>query len=63
MNCMFDNKTLISLPDFKEINTSKVTDINSLFSYCESLISLPDIENWDTSKLTIFHIFLIFVNP
>ena len=52
MRTMFDNcrklKTIVGLGD---LNTSKVTDMYGLFSYCEQLPSL-DLSNWDTSIVT-----------
>ena len=43
---------LISLPDFNKWNTTNITNLSHIFSYCKSLSSLPDISNWDTSKVT-----------
>ena len=48
---MFNNcKSLISLPDISNWNTSNVTDMKNMFQMCDSLVSLPDISKWDTSK-------------
>ena len=44
--------SLISLPNFSELNISKVIDINNIFFECESLVTLPDISKWDTSNIT-----------
>ena len=52
MSDMFSNcKSLISLPDVSEWNTSNVTNMNHMFSNCSSLISLPDISKWNTSNV------------
>ncbi len=36
---------------FKDSDTSKVTNMNSMFDYCNNLTSL-DLSGWDTSKVT-----------
>ena len=46
----FGCRSLISLPDISKWNTSKVSNMKSMFNRCHSLISLPDILKWDTSK-------------
>ena len=33
-------------------NTSNVTNMSQLFSFCLSLTSLPDISKWNTSNVT-----------
>ena len=45
-------KSLISLPDLSDLNTSKITNMRFMFAGCNSLISLPDISNWDISNVT-----------
>ena len=50
---MFYNcRSLSSLPDISEWDTSYVKDMSGLFSGCKLLISFPDISKWNTSKVT-----------
>ena len=49
--CKFSNNTFTNLI-FKDVDTSKVTNIQWMFSSCKSLTSL-DIYGWDTSNVTI----------
>ena len=52
MSSMFKGcKSLISLPDMSNWNTSNVEDMRYMFYGCKSLISLPDISNWNTSNV------------
>ena len=52
MGSMFNGcKSLISLPDMSNWNTSNVWDMRYMFYECKSLISLPDISNWNTSNV------------
>ena len=56
MGYMFSNSfdeqsSLISLPDISEWNTTNVTNMSGMFSYCKSLKSLPDISKWDTTNV------------
>ena len=52
MGSMFHGcKSLISLPDMSNWNTSNVWDMRYMFYECNSLISLPDISNWNTSNV------------
>jgi len=44
-------KSLISIPDISEWNTSNVTNMNHMFWKCSSLISFPDIPKWNTSNV------------
>ena len=48
MEYAFSNYKGDSVP---ELDTSKVTTMNSMFSSCKNLISL-DLSNWDTSNVT-----------
>ena len=45
-------RSLSSLPDISNWNTSKITNMSDMFYDCSSLSSLPDISNWNTSKVT-----------
>ena len=36
--------SLISLPNISEWNTSKVSNMSSMFSECNSLLNLPDMK-------------------
>lgn len=38
--------------DLEGLNTSKVTDMSSMFECCESLVAPPDTSRWDTSSVT-----------
>ena len=38
--------------NFIKWNTSNVTNMEYLFSGCESLLSLPDISKWNTNNVT-----------
>jgi surface protein len=52
MNCMFKGcKTLFSLYNFSQWDTSCVTDMSCMFSKCTNLKSLPDISKWNTSNV------------
>ena len=52
MNSMFGGcKTLISLDNFSEWDTSYVTDMSYMFNKCISLKNLPDISKWNTSNV------------
>ena len=59
MSYMFFNcKSLKSLPDISDLNTSYVADMSYIFSNCESLLCLPDISKWDlTETININHMF------
>ena len=48
--CKFSNNTFTNLI-FKDVDTSKVTDMNYMFNGCNALISL-DVSKFDTSKVT-----------
>ena len=39
-------KSLFSLPDISDWDTSNVTFMDAIFGDCESLKSLPDISKW-----------------
>jgi len=45
-------KSLLSLSDISQWNTSTVTNMSNMFYGCKSLTSLPDISHWDTSNVT-----------
>ena len=50
MSYMFSN---CKLPNtFSNLNTSHVTNMNSMFYECSSLESLPDISKWNINKVT-----------
>ena len=52
MNCMFRGcKTLFSLDNFSQWDTSYVTDMSCMFSKCTNLKALPDISKWNTSNV------------
>ena len=52
LNSMFGGcKTLISLDDFSEWDTSFVTDMSYMFNKCISLKILPNISKWNTSNV------------
>ena len=34
------------------MNTTNVTDMSYMFSYCSSLNNLPDISKWNTTNVT-----------
>ena len=53
-----DCTSLISVQGFRNLDTSKITDIEEMFYGCTSLISLPDISYLNTSKLLPCIIFL-----
>ena len=44
--------SLISIPDFFNLNINKVTNISHMFSECTSLEVLPDISNWKLNNIT-----------
>lgn len=52
-NCkkMFLHFSSLTSLDLSNFDTSKVTDMNSMFYYCTSLTSIRGIENFDTSKV------------
>ena len=43
------NKEILEI---KLIGILQITNMEGIFSHCESLISLPDISRWDTSSIT-----------
>ena len=45
-------KTLISLSNITNWDTSNINNFGKMFFNCNSLISLPDISNWNTSNVT-----------
>ena len=47
----FGCRSLISIPDISEWDTSKITSMKFIFCHCNSLISLPDISKWNTSNV------------
>ena len=47
----YECKSLISIPDISNWNTSKVDNMNNMFYGCRALISLPDISKWNTSNV------------
>ena len=50
---MFNDCTsLISVQGFRNLDTSKITNIEEMFYDCTSLISLPDISFLNTSNIT-----------
>ena len=55
-NLFYGCKSLLSIPDISNWNTSKVKDISkdisNMFYGCSSLKSLPNISNWNTSNVT-----------
>ena len=52
MSCLFyGRKSLISLPNISNWNTSDVEDMSYLFFECESLRSIPDISKWNTKNV------------
>ena len=59
LTCMFCGcLSLDSIKGFSNINTSKITRLSHLFSYCK-ITSIPDISKWDTSNVeSIDHMFL-----
>ena len=44
-------KTISSLPDISQWDTSNVVDMQYMFYGCRAISSLPDISNWNTSKV------------
>ena len=40
------------MPDISKWNTGKVTNMDEIFSNCESLKSLPDISKWNIDNVT-----------
>ena len=48
----FNCKSLLSLPDIANLDTSNVIKMNGMFRGCSSLKYLSDISKWDTSKVT-----------
>jgi len=52
MNSMFRGcKTLVSLDNFSQWDTSCVTDMSYMFNKCTILKTLPDISKWNTSNV------------
>ena len=59
-----------SLPDISTWNTSKVINMQYMFSGCYSIINLLDISKWNTSNVTDmavlnvfrYHIYQIYQN-
>ena len=50
--------SLDSIQGFSNINTSKITNLSFLFSFCK-ITSIPDISKWDTSNVKYMnHMFL-----
>ena len=43
--------SLTSIPDFYNLNITKVTNISHMFSECSSLEVLPDISIWNTNNI------------
>ena len=63
MSYMFyECKSLNSLPDISNWNTSNVSNMSLMFCDCSSLNSLPDISNWNTSNVTDMSLCFIFVH-
>ena len=54
----YECKSLISLPDISNWNTSNVINMSYLFDGCNSLLSLPDISKWNVSKVVDFNYML-----
>ena len=53
LTCMFCGcLSLDSIKDFSNINTSKITRLSHLFSFCK-ITSIPDISKWDTSNVEL----------
>ena len=53
MNCIFNEcKSLISLPDISQWNTSNIKDMKNMFAGCTSLTNLSDISKWNISNVT-----------
>ena len=51
--CWFWNcSKLTSLTNLDKLDTSKVTDMNNIFSNCYSLTTVGDLSNWDTGAVT-----------
>ena len=46
-------KSLESIPDISEWDTTYVVNISGLFYECSSLKSLPDISKWDTTNIRV----------
>ena len=44
-------KSIISLPDISNLNTSYTTNMSNMFHGCSSLKFLPDISTWNTSNV------------
>ena len=38
--------------ELKLTGINNITNINSMFSCCNSLLSIPNIQKWNTSKIT-----------
>lgn len=52
MQQMFSNSITSTPPDTGNWDTSSVTNMTSMFSYCNNWTSPPDTENWNTEKVT-----------
>ena len=63
LTCMFCGcLSLDYIKGFSNINTSKITRLSHLFSFCK-IISIPDISKWDASNFEyIDHMFLYCFN-
>ena len=44
-------KSLVSISDMSNWNTSQLNNIESMFRECQSLMKLPDISNWNISNV------------
>lgn len=51
-NGMFVNCERLTSLDLSKWDTSNVTNMSRMFSYCYNLSSIDGISNWDTSKVT-----------
>ena len=52
MSNMFEEASLVGLPDFLNWNPINITDLSYMFSGCSLLEYLPDISNWNTMNVT-----------
>ena len=51
-------KSLLSLPDISQWDTSKVRNMSMMFFRCESISSFPDLSKWKTPQvINISHMF------
>ena len=55
MAYMFYDCTALESVEFKNINTSNVTNMGLMFAFDESLTSITGIADWDTSNVTDFN--------